>query len=387
MVNELIYGEPVYLDNAATSWLKPESVYVAVEKALREQCGNPGRSGHRFAVSAGRILDNARLLCARLFNAEKPEQIVFTANATIAANMVLKGILNTGDHVITGSLEHNAVVRPLHRLEQTGVLVSKISVDLNHGILTDILEQVVTAKTKLLICNHISNVFGTVNDIEQIGRFCRERGILFAVDAAQSAGCRKIDVQTMFIDFLIFSGHKSLFGLQGTGGLYLRSGLRLETILEGGTGNYSELLEQPEQLPYRLESGTPNTPGLAGLTAGIQFILETGIETITEKETQLINRLLTGLAEIPEIRVIAPEPEFERGSVVSVQLKKFSPEQAASILDSGFGIAVRSGLHCAADAHRFMNTLENGGTLRISPNYFNENQHIDRCLDALRKLS
>jgi selenocysteine lyase/cysteine desulfurase len=163
--------------------------------------------------------------------------------------------------------------------------------------------------------------------------------------------------------------------------------LRLETILEGGTGNYSELLEQPEQLPYRLESGTPNTPGLAGLTAGIQFILETGIETITKKETQLINRLLTGLAEISGIRVIAPQPEFERGCVVSVQLEKFSPEQAASILDSGFGIAVRSGLHCAADAHRFMNTLKNGGTLRISPNYFNENQHIDRCLDALRKLS
>jgi cysteine desulfurase family protein len=380
-------NELVYLDNAATSWLKPESVYVAVEKALREQCGNPGRSGHRLAVSAGQILDNARLLCARLFNAEKPEQIVFTANATIAANMVLKGILHSGDHVITSPLEHNAVVRPLHRLEQTGVLISKTDIDLDQGMQINVLEQSVTAKTKLLICNHISNVFGTVNDLERIGGFCRERGILFAVDAAQSAGCRKIDVQAMCIDFLIFSGHKSLFAPQGTGGLYLRPGLRLETILEGGTGNYSELLEQPEQLPYRLESGTPNTPGLAGLTAGIQFILETGIETITEKETRLINCLLTGLADISGIRVIAPRPEFEHGSVVSVQLEKFSPAQAAAILDSGFGIAVRSGLHCAADAHRFMNTLENGGTLRISPNYFNENQHIDRCLDALRKLS
>ncbi|MDR0336623.1 MAG: aminotransferase class V-fold PLP-dependent enzyme [Planctomycetaceae bacterium] len=387
MVNEPIYDEPVYLDNAATSWLKPESVYVAVTQALREQCGNPGRSGHRFSVSAGRILDNARLLCAQLFNAEKPEQIIFTANATIAANMVLKGILNIGDHVITGSLEHNAVIRPLHRLEQTGISVSKISVDLHQGIQLERLKQTVTAKTKLLICNHISNVFGTVNDIKSIGEFCRERGILFAVDAAQSAGCRKIDVQAMFIDCLIFSGHKSLFGPQGTGGLYLRPGLRLATILEGGTGNYSELLEQPEQLPYRLESGTPNTPGVAGLAAGVQFILETGIETITKKETQLINRLLTGLATISGIRIIAPKPEFERGSVVSVQLEKFSPEQAASILDSSFGIAVRSGLHCAAEAHRFMNTLENGGTLRISPNYFNENQHIDRCLDALRKLS
>ncbi|MDR2755315.1 MAG: aminotransferase class V-fold PLP-dependent enzyme [Planctomycetaceae bacterium] len=387
MVDKLIGDELVYLDNAATSWLKPESVYVAVERALREQCGNPGRSGHRLAVAAGQVLDDARLLCARLFNAEKPEQIIFTANATIAANMVLKGVLNSGDHVITSSLEHNAVVRPLHRLEQTGVSVSKVSVDLNQGILINVLEQVVTAQTKLLICNHISNVFGTINDLEQIGRFCRERGILFAVDAAQSAGCRKIDVQAMFIDFLIFSGHKSLFGPQGTGGLYLRPDLRLETILEGGTGNRSELLEQPEQLPYRLESGTPNTSGLAGLSAGIRFILETGIETITEKEKQLVNRLLTGLYEISGIYIIGPKPEFERGCVVSVQLEKFSPAQAASILDSSFNIAVRSGLHCAADAHRFMNTLKNGGTLRISPNYFNENQHIDSCLDALRKLS
>ncbi|MDR2438692.1 MAG: aminotransferase class V-fold PLP-dependent enzyme [Planctomycetaceae bacterium] len=387
MVSEQIYNEPIYLDNAATSWLKPESVYAAVAKALRERCGNPGRSGHRFAVAAGQILDDARLLCAQLFNAEKPEQIIFTANATIAANLVLKGILNIGDHVITSSLEHNAVVRPLYHLEQTGISVSKIGVDLNCGILIDVLERVVTAKTKLLICNHISNVFGTVNDIEQIGRFCRERGILFAVDAAQSAGCRNIDVQGMFIDFLIFSGHKSLFGLQGTGGLYLRPGLRLATILEGGTGHYSESLEQPEQLPYRLESGTPNTPGLAGLTAGIRFILETGIETIAKKENQLINRLLTGLHEISGIYVIGPELEFERGCVVSVQLEKYSPVQAALILDSSFHIAVRGGLHCAADAHRFMNTLENGGTLRISPNYFNENQHIDCCLDALRKLS
>jgi selenocysteine lyase/cysteine desulfurase len=163
--------------------------------------------------------------------------------------------------------------------------------------------------------------------------------------------------------------------------------LQLETIIEGGTGSRSELLEQPEQLPDHLESGTPNTSGLAGLTAGIRFILETGIDVIAAKETQLVNRLLTGLAEIPGIRIIAPKPEFERGCLVSIQLKKFSPEQAASILDSSFGIAVRSGLHCAADAHRSMNTLENGGTLRISPNYFNENQHIDACLNALRKLS
>jgi cysteine desulfurase family protein len=382
MINELIY-----LDNAATSRQKPETVYLAVDKALREQAGNPGRSGHRLSLSAARVLDNARLFCSRLFNAQKTEQIVFTQNATIALNMILKGILKPGDHVITSSLEHNAVVRPLHRLQQNGILISKVPTDIDHGIQLDRLEQNITNKTKLIICNHFSNVFGTVNKIDQIGRFCRERGILFAVDAAQSAGCRKIDVQEMCIDFLAFAGHKSLFGPQGTGGFYLRPGLQLETIIEGGTGNHSELPEQPEQLPERFETGTPNTPGLAGLTAGIQFILETGIDNIATKETLLVNRLLAGLDKIPKIRVIAPKPESEQGPIVSVQLEKFSPEQAASILDSSFGIAVRSGLHCAADAHRFMNTLENGGTLRISPNYFNENKHIDYCLDALQKLS
>jgi cysteine desulfurase family protein len=377
----------IYLDNAATSWKKPETVYLAVDKTLRELSANPGRSGHRLALEAGRVLDDARLACAKLFNSNSPNQFAFTQNATLAINLFLKGILKPGDHVITSSLEHNAITRPLHHLKQFGINVSKIPPNINQGIQINALEHLLTKKTKLLICNHISNVFGTVNNIKQIGLFCREHGILFAVDAAQSAGCRSIDVQEMSIDCLLFSGHKSLFGPQGTGGLYLQPELELETIIEGGTGNRSELLEQPPQLPDRLESGTPNTPGLAGLTAGIQFIRQTSINTIATKETQLVNHLLKGLEHIPNIHVIAPNPECEQGSIVSVQLKKFSPEQAANILDSSFGIAVRSGLHCAADAHRAMNTIENGGTLRISPNYFNELQHIDLCLDALKKLS
>jgi cysteine desulfurase family protein len=381
--------ELIYLDNAATSYPKPEAVYCAVNRALREWCGNPGRASHRLAVSAQRVLDDARFLCARLFHAERPENIIFTANATTAINTAIKGILNTGDHVVTGSLEHNAVTRPLYHLEQTGVSVSKVVTDVNRGISLDTLEQTVTKKTKLVVCNHFSNVFGTVNNIESIGRFCRNRNILFLVDAAQSAGCRNIDVQTMNIDFLVFSGHKSLFGTQGTGGLYIRPEIpiRLKTLIEGGTGSRSELLEQPEELPDRFESGTPNTPGLAGLAAGVRFVLETGIETIIDKETELINRLLRGLVEIPRIKVFVPKPEFERGNVVSFWLERFSPEQTALILDSSFGIAVRSGIHCAADAHRTMNTLQTGGTVRISPNFLNENKHIDACLDALRKIA
>jgi cysteine desulfurase family protein len=312
---------------------------------------------------------------------------VFTANATTAINTALKGILKPGHHVITSSFEHNAVTRPLHRLEQSGVFVTKIKTDIDNGLQLDLLKKTVTSKTKLVVCQHISNVFGTINDVEAIGQFCRQHGILFLVDAAQSAGCRNIDVQSMHIDLLAFSGHKSLFGLQGTGGLYLRPDLQLETLIEGGTGSQSESLEQPDILPYRFESGTPNTPGLAGLAAGVRFILETGIKTIAEKENRLIHRLLAGLNEIRGIRFLGTKPELERGSVVSVQLEKYSPEQAATILDVGFGIAVRSGFHCAADAHRSMNTSHCGGTLRISPNFMNNEQHIDACLDALRSLS
>jgi cysteine desulfurase family protein len=372
----------IYLDNAATSFPKPESVYEAVNRAMREDCGNPGRSGHRLSLSAGKTVNEARVLCGRLFKAQ-PERIVFTNNATSALNIAIKGIIVPGDHVITSSLEHNSVTRPLHHLEQAGVTVTKLHTDLRDGLHIDDIVKAVRPETKLVVCFHVSNVTGTVNDIASIGAFCRDKGIVFLVDAAQSAGAGLIDVQGMCIDMLAFPGHKGLFGLQGTGGLYIRPGLELKTIIQGGTGGNSESLLQPDTLPEKFESGTLNTPGLAGLAAGIRYIIERGIGEIEKRETFLTNRLIEGILTIKGIRLIGPRPGQNRGSVVSVCMDKTSPAEAALMLDSALNIAVRSGLHCSSDAHRSIGTLGNGGTVRISPNYLNCEDDIDRCLEAL----
>ncbi|MDR0521092.1 MAG: aminotransferase class V-fold PLP-dependent enzyme [Planctomycetaceae bacterium] len=373
----------IYLDNAATSFPKPESVYAAVQKALRECGGNPGRSGHSAAAAAAQIIAECRLLCAKLFHAESPKQIVFTPNATTAVNIALKGILTDGDHVITGSFEHNAVARPLYCLEQSGIItVTKIKTDIDSGIPLSGIEDAVLPQTKLVVCQHVSNVFGTMNDLAGIGTLCRKKGILFLADAAQSAGCKPIDVQAAGIDMLVFSGHKSLFGPQGTGGLYIRSGLRLNTLIEGGTGSFSEDLMQPETLPERLESGTPNTPGLAGLAAGLRFVLETGIPPIETKESQLVEQLFGELSRISGLEVFG-SPKVPRGTAVSFRSDRRSPEEIAAILDAGFGIAVRSGLHCTGEAHRHQHST---GTVRVSPNFLNTESDIASLIQAVKQI-
>ena len=373
----------VYLDNAATSFPKPESVYVAVDKAMREKCGNPGRSGHRLSLSAQESINETRMLCASLFHAGSPNDIVFTNNTTTALNIALKGILEPGDHVITSTLEHNSVSRPLRFLEDGGIEITKLNTDLHYGLAVDDIEKAVRPNTKLVVCTHISNVTGTVNDIASIGVFCRDNGVLFLVDAAQSAGVQPIDVQDMSIDLLAFPGHKGLLGPQGTGGLYIRPDLTIKTILHGGTGSRSESLSQPETMPEKFESGTSNTPGLAGLAAGIQFILEIGIEQIELREAILTNRLIEGIDSIDRVTIVGSGLTANRGSVVSIRIEGASAVECALMMDAAFSIAVRSGLHCAPDAHRSAGTLENGGTVRISPNYMNSEDDIDHCLSAL----
>ena len=363
----------IYLDNAATSFPKPESVYDAVYNAMKESGGNAGRSGHKFATNAGRIIREARILCARLFGAASSDNIVFTSNTTTALNIAIKGSLSPGDHVITSMMEHNSVSRPLNHMDVT---ISKLP-ELNPGDIKKALKP----NTKLIVCAHISNVTGEVNNIDEIGLFCRENDIMFLADAAQSAGTRHIDVR--YVDMLAFPGHKGLFGPQGTGGLYIRPGIHLKTIIEGGTGSWSESLSQPDNIPSRFESGTLNTPGLAGLATGIRFIFETGIEEIEHKEKTLTNRIINGIETIKGVRLIGKPG----AGVVSVCFDKMSPAEAALIMDASFNIAVRSGLHCAADAHAHLGTLAGGGTLRISPNYFNTESDIDHCLMALEACS
>ena len=373
----------IYLDNAATSFPKPEGVYEAVNKAMRESCGNPGRAGHRLSLAAGRLISEARMLCAKLFNAQSPDCIVFTYNTTAALNTAIKGLLSPGDHVITSSLEHNSVTRPLHHMQKYGIEVTKLPTSINDGLSADDVKASMQGNTRLVVCSHVSNVTGTVSDISAIGGLCRDSGISLLVDAAQSAGIRHIDVRGMDIDLLAFPGHKGLLGPQGTGGLYIRPGTGLETMIQGGTGSGSETLSQPERMPDKFESGTPGTPGLAGLAAGVRFVLEQTTHEIGRREAAHVKRIFDALGAIGGIEIFGPTPGCDRGGAVSVRMKSMSPAEAALMLDSAFGIAVRAGLHCAADAHSSIGTLESGGTVRLSPGFFNTDEDIDRCLEAL----
>ena len=376
----------IYLDNAATSWPKPEEVYQAADEALR-QGGNPGRSGHKMSIAAGRTVEETRMLLARLFAIPKPESIAFTLNATDALNLALKGILKKGDHVITSSMEHNSVTRPLETLKLSGVEVTKVALSPYSGVDMREVKAAIKENTRLMVFSHVSNVTGTVNSIADIGGLCREYGILFLVDAAQSAGVIPIDVEKMKIDLLAFPGHKSLLGPVGTGGLFIREGLSLKPIREGGTGSFSELLLQPEKIPDRYESGTLNTSGIAGLAAGVRFLLEQGVETLQKKEASLTNRLLEGISQISGITVFGPPPGKMRSGVVSLLINGVEPAQTAIILDNVFNIAVRAGLHCAPDTHRMLGTLGTGGTVRFSIGAFNTEKEIDLCLEALRSIA
>lgn len=377
----------IYLDYAATSGRKPEAVYEASDRVMREVSGNPGRSGHKISLEAGAIVAEARLLCSRLFHAPASETIAFGVNTTEALNLGILGMVEKGDHVITSSLEHNSVARPLEHLKDEGVEVTKIRADLENGVDPDAVEAAIKDNTKLVVMTHISNVTGTVNDIAAIGDVCRRHGVTFLVDAAQSAGVRPIDVQAMKIDMLAFPGHKCLYGPQGTGGLYISPEVDLRPLLTGGTGTQSELLHQPVSRPERYESGTLNVPGLAGLAKGVDFILKTGVDAIEEKEYELTARLISGIRQYDNITIWGPQTAKNRAAVLSITIDGYEPQDISIYLDQIFDIAVRSGLHCAPYAHETLGTLDKGGTVRISPGYFTTEEEIDACIEAIGIIS
>ena len=377
----------IYLDYAATSGRKPEAVYEASDRVMREVSGNPGRSGHKISLEAGAIVAEARLLCSRLFHAPASETIAFGVNTTEALNLGILGMVEKGDHVITSSLEHNSVARPLEHLKDEGVEVTTIRADLENGVDPDAVEAAIKDNTKLVVMTHISNVTGTVNDIAAIGDVCRRHGVTFLVDAAQSAGVRPIDVQAMKIDMLAFPGHKCLYGPQGTGGLYISPEVDLRPLLTGGTGTQSELLHQPVSRPERYESGTLNVPGLAGLARGVDFILKTGVDAIEEKEYELTARLISGIRQYDNITIWGPQTAKNRAAVLSITIDGYEPQDISIYLDQIFDIAVRSGLHCAPYAHETLGTLDKGGTVRISPGYFTTEEEIDACIEAIGIIS
>ncbi len=374
-----------YLDNAATSWPKPESVYQAVDNFMRHVGATPGRGGHWREEEAQRIATEARRAIARLVHAPAPEGVIFTMNATQAINIGLKGLLHPGDHVITSSIEHNAVWRPLKALERKGIITLTDVPCAPDGTLDpDLVRRAIRPETRLLVVTHASNVLGTILPVHELGSIAQEHGILFMVDAAQTAGALPIDMQAMHIDLLAFAGHKGTYGPHGTGGLVLRPDLALETIMEGGSGIQSAEEEMPAELPLRLEPGSQNAAGIAGLLAGVQFVLETGVERIRDHEMHLAARFIERIADIPGLRVLGPTDPAQRVAVVSLTIEGYFPDQLAAVLDKVFDVATRAGLHCAPQAHRTAGTFPDGA-LRFSPGFFNTEADIDLAAQALHE--
>ena len=375
----------IYLDNAATSWPKPEAVYHEVDRFMREIGATPGRGGHRREEEAMRIASEAREALACLFNAPDPQGVAFAMNATQAINMALKGLLHPGDHVVTSSIEHNAVWRPLKALERQGVQVTAVPCAPDGTLDASSVEAALRPETRLVTMVHGSNVLGTILPIGEIGQICRDRGVLFLVDAAQTAGAYPIDVEGMGIDLLAFAGHKGTYGPHGTGGLVIRPGIALETWVEGGAGVESASETMPEDFPARLEAGTQNAAGIAGLLAGVRFVLEHGVERIRAHEMERTALLVDELRTVPALTILGPEDLAQRTAVVSVTVEGYMAEQLATVLDQVFDVATRAGLHCAPQAHQTAGTL-NCGALRFSPGYFTTAEDVRHAVDALREI-
>ncbi len=378
----------IYLDNAATSWPKPEDTLRAMEDFMRSVGANPGRSGHRLSIEAGRIILEAREALAELFGIEDPLRIVFTRNATEALNLVFRGILRPGDHVITSSMEHNSVMRPLRALEREGVELTVIPCSPQGEMAPEDVQRAVRKNTRLIVLTHASNVTGTLMPVAEVGEIAHDKGIPFCLDCAQTAGAYPINVERLKVDLLAFTGHKSLYGPQGTGGLYIREGLdeKLAPLIVGGTGSRSEREEQPAFLPDKYESGTPNTVGIAGLGAGVKFVLSQGVEEIRKKEESLTRLLLEGLSSIDGVKVYGPKGYKERIAVVSFTMERASPSEVALTLDEEFGVMVRPGLHCAPSAHRTIGTFPEG-TVRLSAGFFNSEEDIERAIRAIGEIA
>ncbi|HUW94607.1 MAG TPA: aminotransferase class V-fold PLP-dependent enzyme [Anaerolineae bacterium] len=380
----------IYFDNAATSWPKPAVVLEAMSRFMTQVGANPGRSAHRLSIEAGRMLYETREALARLFNLPDPLRIVFGLNATEALNLALWGMLRPGDRVITSSMEHNSVMRPLRALERD----RSVNVDVigcsSEGFLDPAdLESAVKADTRMIVLNHASNVVGSLLPVADAGCIAREHDVLLLVDAAQTAGAYPIDMEAMHIDLLAFSGHKSLFGPQGTGGLCIGervSAEEIDPVKRGGTGSRSEREEQPMFFPDRCESGTPNTVGLAGLRAGVEFVLQQGVEAIRVHEVSLTRRLVAGLLKIPGVTVYGGRDAEMQAATVSFNIEGMAPSEVGLMLDEEYGIMSRVGLHCAPAAHRTIGTFPLG-TVRFGLSYFNTAEEVDTAVGAIRRMA
>ncbi len=372
----------IYLDNAATSFPKPKGMIHAVGECMREYCGNPGRSGHWMSMKTGEKIYQARSEIGKMFNIQDCSRILFTSNTTEALNLGIKGTLHCGDHVITTSMEHNSVLRPLKALESAGVETSIVKCGKDGVLDIAMLKNEIKENTRLIVCTHASNVTGTVMPIREIGYIARKHHILFMVDGAQSAGCLPIDVEDMNIAMLAIPGHKGLLGPMGTGLLYVREDLSLKPLKEGGTGSRSKELLQPDEFPEGYEAGTVNAPGIAGLGYSVKFISNIGIKNIKEYEEELIGVLDEALRNMDGIAVYGPFDSRKKTGIVTFNIDRISCEEVCDRLSADYGIACRGGFHCAGLAHKTIGTYDMGA-VRLSVGPSNTKKEIRKAIEAV----
>ena len=376
----------IYLDNAATTYHKPQSVIDAVVEAMQGM-GNSSRGSHSGALKAARTVYDARCKAAALFGCSDPSRVVFTSNSTEALNIALSGLFAPGDHVISTDLEHNSVLRPLYRLQaEEGVLLDFVRADRQGCVDYDDFEVLIRPETKAVVCNHASNLTGNMLDLDQIGSICRKHGLLLVVDASQTAGCIPIDVEKTGISVLCFTGHKGLYGPQGTGGMCIAEGVEIRPFKVGGSGVQSFSKTQPEQYPTRLEAGTLNGHGLAGLSAAFDFIAETGVEAIHAKEIALMRRFYDGVKDIPGVKVYGDFSTDDRAAIVALNIRDYESGEVSDELSENYGIATRPGAHCAPRMHEALGTAEQGA-VRFSFSYFNTEAEVDIAIDAIREIA
>jgi cysteine desulfurase / selenocysteine lyase len=377
----------IYLDNAATSFPKPEQVYVALDRFARESLANPGRAGHKMALSAEHALDDARHRLNRFINGKSPDRIVFTYNCTDALNMAFKGIIQAGDHIVTTDLEHNSVSRPLVAMADAGfITLTRINSDNTGTIDPSAIRHAITPRTRLVAVTHASNVLGTIQPITDIGTICRERDVCFLVDAAQTIGAVPIDVQAMHIDLLAFPGHKCLFGPTGTGGLYVAPRITLRPWREGGTGGDSSTPTQPRDFPHYLEGGTPNVLGIVGMIAGLDYVEQHTPQKLRQHEVELCDQLRHHLCALDGFHLVGHDDPTRRVGTISFYTDMLPAPEIGGILDQAFDIAIRPGLHCAPYIHRAVGSFPDG-LVRVSPGPFNTSADIDTLVFALKEIT
>jgi cysteine desulfurase/selenocysteine lyase len=377
----------IYLDNGATSFPKPEEVYTYMDYFYRNFGVNPGRSGYDLCMEAGAVLDDTRKLLTKFFNGTDSNRLCFSYNSTDALNLIIFGLLRSGDHAISTTIEHNSVLRPLYHLSREGVDVDYVPFNGDGFVEPDEIRKKFRPNTRLVVVNHASNVIGTVQPIREIGRYCREAGILFAIDASQSAGKVPIDIQEQFLDAVAFTGHKSLLGPTGIGGLYIREGVEVRHTRAGGTGVRSAERAHLDEYPFRLEYGTPNTIGIAGLNAGLKWVLAKGLSSIHEHEMELTQMLRDGLAAIPRVILYCQKDLTNHIAVLAFNLEGMDAADVGTMLDVDHDIACRTGLHCAPRVHEQLGTDKIRGAVRFGIGPFNTKEHIQTAIEAVRDIA